>query len=92
MGMVKAEWPVVRGIIDGTVYEVRMVAGGWQDNRLVEHLFSQFKGRDVEVPGHGVFRVDNTAAGLVALLLAETRVVRMVGDPPTEFTRVTAGG
>lgn len=90
MRMKGSEWPSVVGIVDHTVYHVRMVRGGWQDNALIERLHTMWRGQQVEVPGHGVFTVDDTAEGLVALLMAHTQVVRMEGDPPVVF-RTTGG-
>lgn len=81
------QWTTATGLLDGEVYHVRVVQGGHRDNRLVERLYAQHKGSEVEVPGHGVFRVDGSAEGLLALLLAHTRVLIVDGKKPGAFAK-----
>lgn len=80
----------VTGVLDDTIYQVRIDGDGAHGNTRVGRLLTMHDGREVEVDGHGVFTVDDTPEGMFACLMAHTRVIAVDGDVPGAFRDVAA--
>jgi len=74
----------VTGILDDTPYEVQVGDDGQvHGSRRVAALLEQYGGQDVPVtPAGPVVEVGKTPRGVLACLLAKTRVVAVDGDAP----------